>query len=283
MSLQDIADLPPLREVIAQADLRAKKGLGQNFLLDLNLTHKIARAAGDLTGLSILEIGAGPGGLTRALLMQPVRRVVAIERDARCIAALQPLVQAADGRLTLIEGDALALDHAALFAPDEHPAIIANLPYNIATPLILGWLEYLQNWRFLHVLVQKEVAARFASAPACKSYGRPSVLAQWRGQVDLHFDISPEAFVPAPKVTSTVMQITPHDPPLAPEIPWAQMERVLAAAFGQRRKMLRQSLKALGAAADLLQASAIAPTLRAEDLSVQDYIRLTRAYHAARC
>ncbi|MGH7089479.1 MAG: 16S rRNA (adenine(1518)-N(6)/adenine(1519)-N(6))-dimethyltransferase RsmA [Stellaceae bacterium] len=269
--------LPPLREVIANHGILARKSLGQNFLLDLNLTRRIARAAGPLEGHDVIEIGPGPGGLTRALLGEGARRVVAIERDRRCLAALQELAAAHPGRLAVIEGDALALDPAPLSAPPRK--IVANLPYNIATPLLIRWLRNIEAYSRFTLMFQKEVAARLAARPCSKDYGRLSVLAQFLCEVEPLFDIAASAFVPPPKVTSTVVELRPRIRPLDPGVSLDALARVTAAAFGQRRKMLRQSLKSLGADPQgLLAAAGIAPTARAEELSVEDFARLSRRH-----
>lgn len=269
-----IEALPPLREVIAQHELAARKSLGQNFLLDLNLTRKIARAAMPWSDATVIEIGPGPGGLTRALLLEDAPRVVAVERDDRCIAALQPVIAAADGRLTVHAGDALETDFATLAPPPWQ--VVANLPYNIATPLLLGWLARAQNFTRITVLVQKEVAERLAAKPGGKTYGRLAVAAQWRAEVRMLFDIGPQAFVPAPKVTSTIVELTPRAKPLA-EAEWSKLERVTAAAFNQRRKMLRAALKSLWPDADAkLEQAGIDPTRRAETLSIEEFCALAR-------
>ncbi len=266
--------LPPLREVIAQHELAARKSLGQNFLLDLNLTRKIARAAMPWSDATVIEIGPGPGGLTRALLLEDAPRVVAVERDDRCIAALQSVIAAAGGRLTVHAGDALETDFATLTPPPWQ--VVANLPYNIATPLLLGWLTQAQNFTRITVLVQKEVAERLAAKPGGKTYGRLAVAAQWRAEVRLLFDIGPQAFVPAPKVTSTIVELTPRAKPLA-EAEWSKLERVTAAAFNQRRKMLRAALKSLWPDADAkLEQAGIDPTRRAETLSIEEFCALAR-------
>jgi 16S rRNA (adenine1518-N6/adenine1519-N6)-dimethyltransferase len=267
--------LPPLREVIRRHDLAARRALGQNFLLDLNLTGRIARAAAPLDRAEIVEIGPGPGGLTRALLLAGARRVTAIERDPRCIAALGELAAAFPGRLALIEGDALALDPAALVpAPRK---IVANLPYNIATPLLLRWLRDIAAYESLTLMFQKEVAQRLTAAPRTEAYGRLSIVTQWLTDVRALFDIPPSAFVPPPRVISTVVRLVPLPAPCAPAR-FEDLERVTAAAFGQRRKMLRSSLKSLGVApAALLDATGIAPTRRAEELSVEEFCALARA------
>lgn len=269
-----IEALPPLREVIAQHDLAARKSLGQNFLLDLNLTRKIARAAMPWAAPVIFEIGPGPGGLTRALLLEGAPRVIAIERDERCLTALAPLVDAAAGRLMLHPGDALEADFAALAPPPWQ--VVANLPYNIATPLILNWLAQPDRIARMTVLVQKEVAERLAAPPGSKAYGRLSVAAQWRHNVRMLFDIGPKAFVPPPKVTSTLVELQPRQRPLAEADP-DRLERVTAAAFNQRRKMLRAALRPLWSDADArLQSAGIDPTRRAETLTIEEFCALAR-------
>jgi len=273
---ETVPELPPLRDVIRRHHLQARRSLGQNFLLDLNLTGRIARAAAPLQHVHVIEVGPGPGGLTRALLRQGARHVVAIERDPRCLAALGEIAAAYPGRLTVIAGDALALDPASL-APAPRK-IVANLPYNIATPLLLGWLPALAAYESLTLMFQKEVGERLAAAPRRKAYGRLSVMTQWVAEVRLLFDVPPRAFVPQPKVTASVVRLMPRPAPLAP-CRREDLERVVAAAFGQRRKMLRQSLKSLDVASDaLLAAAGIAPTARAEELSVEDFAALARAF-----
>ena len=268
-------ELPPLREIIQRFEIGAKRSLGQNFLLDLNLARRIAREAAPLDDATVIEIGPGPGGLTRALLLEGARHVVAIERDPRCVAALAELASAFPDRLTVIAGDALKLDPAALTAPPRQ--IVANLPYNIATPLLIGWLGNIAAYRSLTLMFQKEVAARLAARPRTKAYGRLSVLTQWLCEVRLAFDVPARAFVPAPKITSTVVKLTPRAKPLAP-CRQADLERVTAAAFGQRRKMLRQSLQSLGGdASGLMAAAGVEPTARAEELSVEEFCALARA------
>jgi len=267
--------LPPLREIIARHGIAARRSLGQNFILDLNLTRRIARAAAPLDHGTVIEIGPGPGGLTRALLAEGARRVVAIERDPRCLAALGELAAAYPGRLDLIAGDALELDPAALSDPPRQ--IVANLPYNIATALLLGWLDRIGDYERLILMFQREVAERLAAAPRTPAYGRLSVIVQWLCAPKILFDLPPRAFVPMPKVTSSVVRLTPRATPLAPAAKPA-LERVTAAAFGQRRKMLRSSLKSLGLPVErLLTASGIAPTARAEELSVAEFCALARA------
>jgi 16S rRNA (adenine1518-N6/adenine1519-N6)-dimethyltransferase len=271
-------ELPPLREIIRRFDLGARKSLGQNFLLDINLTRRIARTAAPLEHANVIEIGPGPGGLTRALLVEGAQHVTAIERDQRCIAALRELEAAFPGRLTIIEGDALAIDPASVTAAPRK--IVANLPYNIATPLLIGWLGNIRAYESLTLMFQKEVAERLAAAPGDDAYGRLAVLTQWLCTVKLAFDIPPQAFVPPPKITSTVVHLTPRATPLA-ACDQALLERVTAAAFGQRRKMLRQSLKSLGGdTAALIAASGAEPTARAEELSVEQFCALARALSA---
>lgn len=270
-----VPELPPLREVIRQHGLGARKSLGQNFLLDLNLTGRIARAAAPLEQANVIEIGPGPGGLTRALLAAGAGHVTAIERDPRCIAALAELAAAFPGRLSVLEGDALAIDAASLVPPPRK--IVANLPYNIATPLLLSWLRHAEAFQSLTLMFQKEVALRLAAAPRSKDYGRLSVITQWRCAARRLFDVPPRAFVPSPKVTSSVVQLVPRPAPLAP-CRFEDLERVLAAGFGQRRKMLRQSLKTLGGDAEaLLAAAGIEPTARAEELAIGEFCALARA------
>ena len=257
-----------------------RKRFGQHFLLDLNLTAKIARAAGDLAGLTVFEIGPGPGGLTRALLATGATRVIAIERDKRCVAALQPLVDAAQGRLSVIEADALATDLAAL-APAPR-AIVANLPYNVATPLLIGWLKEIGAFESLTLMFQREVALRLVAAPRSADYGRLSVMTQWLAEPHLLFDLPPQAFTPPPKVVSSVVRLVPRGLPSdAPG--FASMERVVAAAFGQRRKMLRQALRSLMPnPMPLLDRAEIAPTARAEELSVAEFVRMAGMLTTAR-
>ena len=278
-----IDDLPPLREVIKRHELRARKSLGQNFLLDLNLTARIARAAGPLDGVTVLEVGPGPGGLTRALIAIGAARVVAVERDDRAIAALTEIAERYPGRLDVVAADALAFDPRPRLAGG--PArIVANLPYNIATALLVGWLtaEPWPPWFDRLVLMfQREVAERITAAPGSKIYGRLSILAQWRTEPRILFDVAPSAFVPPPKVTSSLVELVPRREPLPCES--VALQKVTEAAFGQRRKMLRQSLKSLGRdPLPLLAAAAIEPTARAEEISVEGFVRLARAFAAAR-
>jgi 16S rRNA (adenine1518-N6/adenine1519-N6)-dimethyltransferase len=268
--------LPPLRAVIAEHGLAAKKALGQNFLLDLNLTAKIARAAGDLAGETVIEVGPGPGGLTRALLAGGAGRVIAVERDERCLPALAAVSAHYPGRLEVVAGDALAIDMSVL-AGGEPVRIVANLPYNIGTELLLRWLtveRWPPWWRSMTLMFQKEVAQRIVARPGSDAYGRLGVLAGWRTEARIAFDVPPQAFTPAPKVTSSVVHIVPRETPLPASL--KALERVTQAAFGQRRKMLRQSLKPLGGEA-LLARTGIEPTRRAETLSVEEFVLLARA------
>ncbi len=274
-------ELEPLREVIRRHGLMARKSLGQNFLLDLNLTRRIARVAAPLEHCDVIEIGPGPGGLTRALLIEGARRVIAIEQDPRCMAALEELARQFPRRLVLHQGDALRIDPAAITKPPRK--IAANLPYNIATALLLQWLHDIGSYEQLTLMFQKEVALRLAAAPGSKEYGRLSVLTQWLCTVELAFDVAPRAFVPAPKVISTVVNLHPRAAPLAP-CTIGDLERVTAAAFGQRRKMLRASLRSLGGeTARLIAAAGVAPEARAEELSVEEFCALAAAMrrHAA--
>ena len=267
--------LPPLSDVIARHELAAKKSLGQNFLLDLNLTGRIARAAGAIDQGTVIEIGPGPGGLTRALLAAGARKVIAIERDQRVLPALAEIAARWPGRLEVIEGDALEVDIAAL---GEGPRrIVANLPYNVATPLLIGWLHRLDAFAGMTLMFQKEVVDRLAARPRTKDYGRLSVITQWLCHVEPLFDINPRAFTPPPKVVSTVVQLTPRAAPLCPA-DFATLEKVTAAAFGQRRKMLRASLRSLGGDGEALCAAAgVLPTARAEELTVEQFCAIARA------
>jgi 16S rRNA (adenine1518-N6/adenine1519-N6)-dimethyltransferase len=273
-------NLPPLRDIIARHGLAARRKLGQNFLLDLNLTGRIARSAGDLTGVTVIEIGPGPGGLTRALLETNAARIIAVERDARCIKALGELAAVYPDRLEVVAGDALETDLTTLAASDNKVKIVANLPYNIATPLLIKWLRQIDGFAGLTLMFQKEVAQRLAAIPHSKSYGRLSVITGWLCEVEALFDISPQAFVPAPKVTSTVVRLTPRPQPLAPAR-METLERVTAAAFGQRRKMLRSSLKSISDdPASLLLSCDIDPTARAEELDIAAFCALAEAIDA---
>ncbi len=278
-----IDDLPPLRDVIRRHDLSARKSLGQNFLLDLNLTARIARAAGPLSGVTVIEIGPGPGGLTRALLAEGAERVIAIERDERAVAALREIAERYPARLDIVAADAMTFDVRPLLG-DPPARIIANLPYNIATALLIAWLsvEPWPPWYDRMVLMfQREVAERIVAPPGSKTYGRLSVLTGWRCSARILFDIAPSAFVPPPKVTSSLVELVPRPNPAACDR--ATLERVTQAAFGQRRKMLRQSLKSLGIEpVSLLEIAAIEPTARAEDIPVEGFVALARAFTTLR-
>jgi 16S rRNA (adenine1518-N6/adenine1519-N6)-dimethyltransferase len=256
--------------VIARHGLAARRSLGQHFLLDGNLIARIARQAGELAGRHVVEVGPGPGGLTRALLAGAAADVTAVEIDPRAVAAMQELAAAAAGRLRVVAGDALALDLAALVPPPRQ--IVANLPYNVASPLLVGWLRQAAAWERLTLMFQQEVAERIVAAPGGADYGRLAVLAQWCCRVEIRLRIPPAAFVPPPKVFSAVVVLTPH--PVQPEPGlFAAMERLTAAAFGQRRKMLRGALRPLGGEA-LLGAAGIAPERRAETLGVAEFATL---------
>ena len=271
------AELPPLRDVIARHGLLADKSLGQHFLLDLNLCARIVRAAGDVSTGTTIEIGPGPGGLTRALLAAGAK-VIAIEKDARCLALLAELGAAYPGRLDVVNGDALKIESATL--GDAPRRVVANLPYNVATELLFGWLDHIQAFESLTLMFQREVAMRIAAEPGNKTFGRISIVAQWLCEVEIAFDINPRAFTPPPQVDSTVITLTPRPQPLAPANR-ASLERVTASAFGQRRKMLRQSLKTLGIdAIALCEAAGVDPTARAEALSVQEFCALANAFDA---
>lgn len=269
--------LPPLREVIAAHGLEARKSLGQHFLFDLNLTGRIARGAGNLENGTTIEIGPGPGGLTRALLDNGARRVIAIERDDRAIAIQQEIAAAYPGRLEIIAGDALEVDAAEL--GDAPRRIVANLPYNISTVLLLNWLRRAEAFESMTLMFQAEVVDRLAAKPKSPDYGRLSVITQWRCDVQPLFNVAREAFTPPPKVLSTVVKLEPRAEPLAP-CRMETLERVTAAAFGQRRKMLRSSLKSLGDADALLAATGIEPTRRAEEVDVAGFCALARALDA---
>lgn len=265
--------------MIARHGIAARKRLGQNFILDLNLTRRIARAAGPLAEGTTIEIGPGPGGLTRALLAEGAASIVAIERDERCLAALEELAAYYPDRLTIVASDALELDPATFGEPPCR--IVANLPYNIATALLLRWLDRIGAYESLTLMFQREVAERLVAAPRSPAYGRLSVLVQWLCEAKILFDIAPSAFTPPPKVTSSVVRLVPRALPLA-RADKATLERVTAAAFGQRRKMLRSSLKSLGVpTGTLLAAAGIVPTARAEELSVAEFCALARGLDSA--
>lgn len=273
-----IDELPPLREVIATHQLSAKKSLGQNFLLDLNLTAKIARQAGDLSGADVLEIGPGPGGLTRGLLAEGARRVLAIEKDERCLPALQEISDAYDGRLQVINGDALDIDPLQYLTPPIK--IAANLPYNVGTELLVRWLtpkEWPPFWQSLTLMFQKEVAERIVAQPGGKAYGRLAILAQWRADAKIGLVLPPQAFTPPPKVSSAVVHLTALPEPRFPADA-ATLSRVVAAGFNQRRKMLRASLKGVAPnIEDHLIAAGIQPTERAEQVSLEQFCALARS------
>jgi 16S rRNA (adenine1518-N6/adenine1519-N6)-dimethyltransferase len=267
-------DLPPLREVIARHGLSARKELGQNFLLDLNLTRRIARASGPLDGATVVEIGPGPGGLTRALLAEGAGKVIAIERDPRALPALKEVAAAAAGRLEVVHADALEVDVATLAGGPFR--IVANLPYNIATPLLIGWLSsdpWPPAWESLTLMFQREVAERICAAPGSKAYGRLGVLTGWRAEAKIALNVPPQAFTPQPKVSSSVVHLVPR--PWATEVPVKALEAVTRTAFGQRRKMVRQSLKGLGVTVDaLLAAAGLEGDERAEELPVVAFLAM---------
>jgi 16S rRNA (adenine1518-N6/adenine1519-N6)-dimethyltransferase len=307
--VSETPQLPPLRDVIAAHGLTARKSLGQNFLHDLNLTGRIARAA-QVKDATVYEVGPGPGGLTRALLAEGAARLIAVERDGRCLPALEQIAAAWPGRLEILTADALTIDEAAMLRERNITGpvrVAANLPYNVGTALLVKWLSgasarqsgsgersepvcrpavrpdnetWPPFWSSLTLMFQREVALRIVAAPSSKAYGRLSVLAQWRARPTILFDVSPRAFVPPPKVTSSILQIVPLAAPIAPADSQA-MERVAAAAFGQRRKMLRQSLKSLTAEPEpMIRAAGLDPTARAEQLSVAAFAALARAWRA---
>ena len=275
--MSTIDGLPPLRAVIAAHQLQAKKQLGQNFLLDLNLTAKIARSAGDLTGCDVLEVGPGPGGLTRGLLAEGARRVLAVEKDLRCMPALAEIAAAYPGRLEVVNGDALAIDVAGRLTPPIR--VVANLPYNIGTELLIRWLTpavWPPFWQSLTLMFQREVADRIVARPGSKAYGRLALLVQWRAEARIVMTLPPEAFTPAPSVHSAVVHITRREAPLYPADE-AVLVRLTTAGFGQRRKMLRSSLR--GIAPDIEQkllAAGIDPTARAEEIGLERFCALAR-------
>lgn len=285
MSAADGPDgLPPLRAVIERYGLNAKKSLGQNFLLDLNLTRKIARLAGDLSERTVVEIGPGPGGLTRALLMEGAKHVIAIERDDRCLPALADVSARYPGRLEVHPADALDVDWRQLLGDAQSASIVANLPYGVASLLLVNWLETepWPPWYDRMVLMfQREVAERIVAQPKSKAYGRLSVLAQWRTEARIVMNLPPEAFTPPPKVSSAIVEFRPIASP-QPACSVKTLARVTAAAFGQRRKMLRSSLKQITAFPELLlQRADLAPEKRAEELSVSDFARLALVLDAS--
>jgi 16S rRNA (adenine1518-N6/adenine1519-N6)-dimethyltransferase len=272
-----IDNLPPLREVIDAHDLQARKSLGQNFILDLNLTARIARCAGDLTGCDVLEVGPGPGGLTRGLLAMGARRVLAIEKDPRCMPALAEIAAAYPGRLEVINADALAVDTSEYLTPPIR--VVANLPYNVGTELLVRWLTpavWPPFWESLTLMFQREVAERIVAKPGSKAYGRLALLAQWRADAQIVMSLPPEAFTPPPKIHSAVVHFKRLEQPRFPADPKI-LNRVVAAGFNQRRKMLRASLK--GVAPDIedrLLAAGIKPTARAEEISLEGFCALAR-------
>jgi 16S rRNA (adenine1518-N6/adenine1519-N6)-dimethyltransferase len=280
--MSQIDNLPPLRDVIAEHGLRAKKELGQNFLLDLNLTARIARVGGSLEGVRVIEVGPGPGGLTRALLAEGARDVIAIERDPRALPALAQIAEAYPGRLTIISGDAMEMDYRLL--ADGRTRLIANLPYNIATPLLTGWLT-LDPWpsffESLTLMFQREVAERICAKEGEDPYGRLGVLAGWRTDARIAFNVGRQAFVPPPNVTSAVVHLVPKA--VSDDVAVRDLEHITRAAFGQRRKMVRQSLKAAGVpVGGLLAAADLKGDERAEDLPVAAFLAMARALPALR-
>ncbi|MEN3930531.1 16S rRNA (adenine(1518)-N(6)/adenine(1519)-N(6))-dimethyltransferase RsmA [Microvirga sp. W0021] len=278
--MAQIDNLPPLREVVQTYGLMAKKSLGQNFLFDLNLTSRIARAGGPLEGKTVVEVGPGPGGLTRAILAAGVQKLIVIERDSRCLPALQEISDYYPGKLEIIEGDALEIDPRALL--NGRPArIISNLPYNVGTVLLTNWVsnpDWPPWWESMTLMFQKEVAERIvADESDTSNYGRLAVLCGWRTEAHILFDVPPTAFVPPPKVTSSIVHLKPRQKPQECSI--QSLEAVARAAFGQRRKMLRQSLKSFyGDAQKLLEAAGIEPTARAEDIPVSAYVELANTF-----
>ncbi|MBL4627433.1 MAG: 16S rRNA (adenine(1518)-N(6)/adenine(1519)-N(6))-dimethyltransferase RsmA [Roseicyclus sp.] len=275
--MSSIDNLPPLRQVIATHELSARKALGQNFLLDLNLTAKIARVAGDLSQVDVLEVGPGPGGLTRALLAEGARRVVAVEKDPRCLPALAEIEAVYPGRLRVLHGDAMDLDwEAELSAPRK---IVANLPYNVGTELLVRWLtpaSWPPPWESLTLMFQREVAERIVAKPGSKAYGRLAILAQWRADARIAMTLPPEAFTPAPKVHSAVVHLTALPVPRF-EADAKVLSRVVATAFGQRRKMLRSALKGMAPdIEDRLVAAGLTPTDRAEQVPIEGFCALAR-------
>jgi len=272
-----IDDLPRLRDVIATHGLSAKKALGQNFLLDLNLTAKIARSAGDLTGSDVLEVGPGPGGLTRGLLAEGARKVLAVEKDARCLPALEQIAARYPGRLEIISGDALEIDPLAHLTPPIR--VVANLPYNIGTELLVRWLtpkDWPPVWQSLTLMFQREVAERIVATPGSKAYGRLAILAQWRAEAKIVMSLPPQAFTPPPKISSAVVHLTALPEPRYPADP-AVLSRVVAMAFNQRRKMLRAALKGIAPdIEDRLREAGIEPTERAEQVGLEQFCALAR-------
>jgi 16S rRNA (adenine1518-N6/adenine1519-N6)-dimethyltransferase len=282
--MSQIDDLPPLREVVRTHGLMAKKSLGQNFLFDLNLTSRIARSAGPLEDATVIEVGPGPGGLTRAILAAGARRVIAIERDTRCLPALAEIAEHYAGRLGVVEADALEFDPRPLVG-DGLVRIIANLPYNVGTALLIGWLtgeDWPPWWASLTLMFQREVAERIvADESDPKNYGRLGVLCGWRAESRILFDVPPSAFVPPPKITSSVVHLTPRANPLPCRL--EALEAVTRSAFGQRRKMLRQSLKSITPdSSEIIRAAGLEETIRAENISVEGYVALANALDSTR-
>jgi 16S rRNA (adenine1518-N6/adenine1519-N6)-dimethyltransferase len=275
--MSTIDNLPPLRQVIETHGIAAKKSMGQNFLLDLNLTAKIARQAGDLTGCDVLEVGPGPGGLTRGLLSEGARRVLAIEKDSRCMPALEEISAAYPGKLQVINADALNLDPLAYLTPPIR--VVANLPYNVGTELLVRWLtpaDWPPFWQSLTLMFQKEVAERIVARPGSKAYGRLAILAQWRTDARIVMELPPEAFTPPPKIKSAVVHLTALPQPRYPADP-ATLSRVVAMAFNQRRKMLRSALKGISPdIEELLIAAGLKPTDRAEQVPIEGFCALAR-------
>lgn len=281
-----VDNLPPLREVISRHGLNAKKSFGQHFLLDLNLCRRIARAAGPTDEATFYEVGPGPGGLTRALLSEGARKVIAVEFDPRCVPALKEIEDAFPGRLNVVEADALSLDEHEIFGRDVGAVrIAANLPYNVGTALLIKWLSaqaWPPFWSSLTLMFQREVADRLVAAPGTKAYGRLSVLAQWRCSVRILFNVARSAFVPPPQVTSAVVRIEPREAPVSPAA-LSDLEAITAATFGQRRKMLRQSLKRLSVDTErLIELAGVDPTARPEQLTVEELAALARAFAKVR-
>ncbi|MBE90321.1 MAG: 16S rRNA (adenine(1518)-N(6)/adenine(1519)-N(6))-dimethyltransferase [Rhodospirillaceae bacterium] len=274
------AKLPPLREIIANHQLSARKTLGQHFLLDLNLTDRIARSAGNLADATVIEVGPGPGGLTRSLLETETNSVIVIERDSRCINALAPLKEIYANRLVIIEGDALKLDLSTIGSKPRH--VVANLPYNVATALLIRWLGQAECFSSLTLMFQREVADRIVANPGTKRYSRLSVLCNWRCNTNLLFGIPARAFTPPPKVDSAVVKLTPYQT-LPSEADQEALEEITRAAFGQRRKMMRSALKQLNVDANtLLTEAAIPPTRRAEELTIEEFAALARGLNRLR-
>lgn len=277
---RDLSHLPPLRDVIATHDLAAKKAFGQHFLLDLNVTRRIVREAGDFNDLHVVEVGPGPGGLTRALVESAAVQVLAVERDPRFAVALGDVIAASAGRLQLVEADALTVDPVDLVPAPR--AVVSNLPYNVGTPLLIGWLKRIHEYRFLALMFQKEVADRIVARPRTSAYGRLAVMSQWRAECRTIMDLPARAFTPPPKIDSAVVRLTPRVRP-ADDPDFATMETLVAAAFGQRRKMLRASLKTLMREPEpVLLSVGIAPTARAEEVDIDGFVALAKAWRATR-